>query len=87
MRCRACDAPLSDLESTRRSTHSGTFVDMCARCFPWIQPVVETVENFLLHDERLDDLTTDIPGLSGGDPYPVDNFPDKDEYDSTDDRG
>ncbi len=85
MRCRACNANLSDLESTRRDT-TGSFLDMCSTCLAWVVPFVETSENFLLHDGSVDDLTTDLPGLSGREPQSVDVYPDSDEFDSTEDR-
>lgn len=86
MRCRACDALLSDLESTRRNTATNTYPDMCGPCFAWVQPFVETSENFLLHDGRVDDLTSDRPGLSGGEPCSSEILPDMDEFDPTEDR-
>jgi hypothetical protein len=33
MRCLSCDRKLSDRESTRKYASSGTFVDLCNRCF------------------------------------------------------
>lgn len=33
MRCLSCDKRLNDRESTRKYSSSGTFVDLCNRCF------------------------------------------------------
>jgi len=33
MKCLACDRRLSDRESVRKYSSSGTFVDLCNRCF------------------------------------------------------
>ena len=33
MKCLACDVVLSDFEATRKFTESGTYVDLCNKCF------------------------------------------------------
>jgi hypothetical protein len=33
MRCLACDRKLNDREATRKYSSSGTFVDLCNKCF------------------------------------------------------
>ena len=32
MRCMACDRALTDYESTRKSSATGEYVDLCNRC-------------------------------------------------------
>jgi hypothetical protein len=32
MRCRACNAELDDLESVRKDTETGEFLDLCSDC-------------------------------------------------------
>ena len=49
MRCRACDKNLSDRESTRKSFPSGTYLDLCDRCFETIKDQIQVVEK----DEEL----------------------------------
>lgn len=44
MRCLACDKRLNDRESTRKYSSSGTFVDLCDRCFSTISDDVPDVE-------------------------------------------
>jgi hypothetical protein len=44
MRCLACNVVLNDKEATRKYASSGTFVDLCDRCFNEIEdkfPVIE----------------------------------------------
>lgn len=60
MRCRCCDAELSDFESTRKDTR-GVYLDMCNTCFKesglnTILPVLEredlaTVDTILDEDD------------------------------------
>ena len=44
MRCLACDRKLTDYESTRKYASSGTFVDLCNRCFSEISDDVPDLE-------------------------------------------
>jgi hypothetical protein len=44
MRCLACDKRLNDRESTRKYSSSGTFVDLCDRCFSTISDEVPDIE-------------------------------------------
>jgi len=32
MRCRACDCELTDIESTRKDSTTGEFLDLCGGC-------------------------------------------------------
>ena len=43
MRCKACDCELSDFESTRKSSNTGEYLDLCNGCFfeTGIQEVIE----------------------------------------------
>lgn len=51
MRCIACNRNLTDFESTRKSVHTGTYLDLCNNCFSTVSkdvPVIERAD--LLHD-------------------------------------
>lgn len=37
MRCRACDAELTDIESTRKDPQTGEYVDLCGGCLSAIR--------------------------------------------------
>lgn len=76
MRCVACDANLSDFESSRRSAVTGHYLDLCNGCFAHISPDVETSENFVVFDPEKDDLTTPV-AVDGYGSH--DNGPDADE--------
>lgn len=58
MRCQACDCNLTDFESSRRSTSTREFIDLCSRCFSSVSTFMDTSENFLVFDPAVDDLTT-----------------------------
>lgn len=45
MRCKACDAKLSDFEATRKSLTTGEFLDLCSTCFNYIKEDVYVIEN------------------------------------------
>ena len=45
MRCAACDDPLSDRESSRKSPTTGQYYDLCDGCFGTIADQVEVSEN------------------------------------------
>lgn len=80
MRCRACNCLLTDFESTRRSSVTNDFIDMCNRCVAPVLAVAETVDNWTNYDPERDDLTSTI--LSGDEtPQPGDlgAGPDPDE--------
>ena len=47
MHCCACDALLSDFESTRKSETTGDYLDLCNRCYETIADVIDV-------DERMD---------------------------------
>ena len=44
MRCLACDVELNDFEATRKSVHSGQYVDLCDKCFSTIKGTFEVEE-------------------------------------------
>lgn len=44
MRCLSCDRRLNDRESTRKYSSSGTFIDLCNRCFAYIADEVPSVD-------------------------------------------
>lgn len=52
MRCRCCDKKLSDFEATRKSIHTGEFLDMCNRCYGTISKDVLSYERYDLYDDE-----------------------------------
>jgi hypothetical protein len=50
MRCLACDKRLNDRESTRKYASSGTFVDLCNRCFSTIAEDIPDIEGEVSDD-------------------------------------
>ena len=50
MRCIACNKLLTDFESSRKSVHTGEYIDMCTDCYKHIRDDVSVIENNnLLH--------------------------------------
>jgi hypothetical protein len=58
MRCAACNANLTDFESSIRSDRTGNYLDLCSPCLSYIREVIVTSENFLLYNPEEDDLDT-----------------------------
>jgi len=54
MRCLSCDRKLSDYESTRKYASSGTFVDLCNRCFAEIAEDIPDIEGDIPQQEDSD---------------------------------
>jgi hypothetical protein len=46
-RCYACDAALSDYESTRKSKVTGEYLDLCDNCFSEVSDVFQEIEENL----------------------------------------
>lgn len=44
MRCLACNCQLNDHESTRKYASSGSFVDLCDRCFATVEDEIPTLD-------------------------------------------
>lgn len=59
MKCRACDAILTDFESTIRLAASGDFLDLCGKCRSTIISDLDTSERYDLYDPDLDILDMD----------------------------
>lgn len=62
MRCLACNCQLNDHESTRKYASSGTFVDLCDRCFATVEDEIPTLDG--------------APPEGGGDNYIGDDYAD-----------
>lgn len=63
MRCKACNAELSDFESTRKSLDTNEFIDLCNNCYSHVKSDVATIERFdLMHesDEEIFLIDEDI---------------------------
>jgi hypothetical protein len=52
MRCKACDCKLSDLESSRKSVTTGTYIDLCNHCYSFIKEDVPTIVNVSLVNQE-----------------------------------
>lgn len=68
MRCLSCNNRLNNRESTRKYASSGTFVDLCDRCFSTVSadiPDLEGVEQVPedTEDTTMIDLDMDIEDL------------------------
>lgn len=55
MRCLACNKRLNDKERTRKYASSGTFVDLCDRCFSTVADEIPDVEGDVPSDDGYDD--------------------------------
>lgn len=68
MRCRACDAALTDPETVRKLPCSGTFADLCEPCFNTVVADLFDLEmaGILESDEVATDLAANLE--SGVDP-------------------
>lgn len=61
MRCLSCNTRLSNRESTRKYSSSGTFIDLCDRCFGYIAEDVPVIEEDIGNDPyALDDFDDDL---------------------------
>lgn len=45
MRCLACDKRLNDSEATRKYASTGSFVDLCNRCFAYVAEDIPDIED------------------------------------------
>jgi hypothetical protein len=65
MRCLSCNKGLNDHESTRKYASSGTFVDLCDRCFSTIAEEVPDIDGLEDMGEPSDEDSFDFgPGDS-----------------------
>lgn len=60
MRCLSCDCILTDYEATRKSAHTNQYIDLCNRCFSYVDSDMDVVERPDLEHE---DGDTDDEGL------------------------
>lgn len=51
MRCLSCDTILTDQEATRKYASSGTFIDLCNKCFSTIADDIPDLESETIADE------------------------------------
>jgi hypothetical protein len=66
MRCLSCDRKLSDYESTRKYASSGSFVDLCNRCFSEVSEDIPDIEgDGFDHVYEEDEDETHSNGLEG----------------------
>jgi len=61
MRCLACNRALSDFESTRKSTETGEYLDLCNFCYSTISKDTPSHEREDLRDEEV--INTDEDNL------------------------
>jgi len=50
MRCLACNQELNDFESTRKSSKSGEFIDLCNNCYKNVSNDINALERYDLMD-------------------------------------
>ena len=50
MRCKACNSLLNDFESTRKSSTTGEFLDLCNSCYRCVSNDVQSIERYDLMD-------------------------------------
>ncbi len=50
MRCKACNTELNDFESTRKSSVTGEFLDLCNYCYKAVSNDVQAIERYDLMD-------------------------------------
>lgn len=71
MRCLSCDRKLTDYESTRKYASSGSFVDLCNRCFSEISDDVPDIEgdgfDHIYEEEESPDIDIDTLFYGGND--------------------
>lgn len=70
MRCLACNKRLNDKERTRKYASSGTFVDLCDRCFSTVADEIPDVEGDVPSDDDYfeeDDTDNNQQGFSSDD--------------------
>lgn len=61
MRCLSCDCILTDYESTRKSAHTNQYLDLCNRCFSFIEDDLDTIDRpDLEHEEGETDDDDDL---------------------------
>lgn len=75
MRCLSCDKRLNGRESTRKYASSGTFIDLCDRCFSHVSEEIADVADG--YDPTLDEgefEPEDIEGETGLSTFDGDEF-------------
>jgi len=50
MRCKACNVELNDFESTRKSSVTNEFLDLCNTCYRAVSNDVQAIERYDLMD-------------------------------------
>ena len=57
MRCAACNANLTDFESTRKYPESGKYVDLCNHCYKTVAQDINAIErpDLLTNEEAYED--------------------------------
>lgn len=61
MRCVACNKALSEFESTRKSSVTGEYLDLCNSCYGEIARDI--------HADERDDLRDEADNIDNGDDY------------------
>jgi len=65
MRCIACNKNLNDFESTRKSTTTGEYVDLCNHCFHNVEQDIESIVREDLRDEESVEDENELDNLEG----------------------
>lgn len=69
MRCLSCNKRLNGRESTRKYASTGTFIDLCDRCFSYVAEEIADVSDGYdpsldIEDEGDDDIGLSTSGMS-----------------------
>jgi hypothetical protein len=60
MRCLSCDCILTDYEATRKSAHTDQYIDLCNRCFSYVDDDLDVVDRpDLEHEDAESDVDND----------------------------
>lgn len=81
MRCLSCDRRLNARESTRKYSSSGTFVDLCDRCFSYVADDIPDTEQGVEHTAEDDLIDTDFDEVDFGEEDGLSTFGSDDDDD------
>lgn len=60
MRCLSCNCQLNDHEATRKYATSNSFVDLCDRCFGYVEDEIPIIDGHPDDDEQEYDASSDM---------------------------
>ena len=60
MRCLSCNTIMNDFEATRKGVNTNDYIDLCDRCFGYIEDEVDVIEREDLDTEDGMSLDLDV---------------------------